>query len=224
MVRQAVVEHRMLAVRPLAIHDVAVFERVQQPRLVRGGPLLEQVELPFAAAARQVVAARLQQQVGRAAERQAGVGAVELFLDDDVAAGQRGQRRLVGGAVAGLQPRAFEMRRARVLQDGMDIVVMHDSSPAALLARTGLGPGKGRRTMRARVRSQPRLEPGGNSVARKRRRVSGSARSLMAGWGTQAVPQPMQAQTAPDRAACGSRRRLADDESAGHVWLQGKHA
>jgi hypothetical protein len=41
-------------------------------------PRFQQVELAFAAAARQVVAARLQQHLARVAERHGGVGAIDF--------------------------------------------------------------------------------------------------------------------------------------------------
>ncbi|KEH11946.1 hypothetical protein GY15_24665 [Delftia sp. 670] len=118
-VRQRVVEQRVLGIHPLAEHLVAVVQQGQQRTLVGLGPLLEEVELALAPAgplAVQVVAARLQQQLAVAGKAQRGVGAVELFLDDDVPAGQP----LIGHGVvlvAGLQARAAQVRRTGVLED-----------------------------------------------------------------------------------------------------------
>ncbi|MCY1240146.1 hypothetical protein D9M72_529800 [compost metagenome] len=83
---------------------------------MRRGPVLEQVELPLARAAGQVVAARLQQQLARRGERHGRVGAIEFFLDDHVLAVQCRQRRLAVVGIAGLQARAFQMRSTRVLE------------------------------------------------------------------------------------------------------------
>jgi hypothetical protein len=83
------------------------------------GPLLEEVELALAPArppAVQVVAARLQQQLAVAGKAQRGVGTVELFLDDDVPAGQPFPGHGVV-LVAGLQARAAQVRRAGVFED-----------------------------------------------------------------------------------------------------------
>ncbi|MNO07971.1 hypothetical protein D3C81_2303970 [compost metagenome] len=51
-------------------------------------PRFQQVELAFAAATGQVVAARLQQHLARLAERHGGVGAIDFFFDDNILAGQ----------------------------------------------------------------------------------------------------------------------------------------
>jgi len=99
----------------LAVHHLAVLEALQQRRFMRGGPVLEQVELALAGAAREVVAARLQQ-LARGSERHGGIGAIELFLVDDLHAVQRGQRHLAVVAIARLQPRAFQVRSTRVLE------------------------------------------------------------------------------------------------------------
>ncbi|MCY1240693.1 hypothetical protein D3C85_1442310 [compost metagenome] len=67
-----------------------------------GGPVLEQVELPLARTACEVVAARLQQQFTGRSERHGRIGAIEFFLDDHMQALQGGQRRLAVVGVAGL--------------------------------------------------------------------------------------------------------------------------
>ncbi|MOA24625.1 hypothetical protein D3C78_1453120 [compost metagenome] len=83
---------------------------------MRRGPGFYEIELPFAAAAHQVVAARLQQQFARRAEADAGVRTVQFFFDDQVQAGQAAVRHVVMAFVAVLQARAFQMRRAWVTE------------------------------------------------------------------------------------------------------------
>jgi hypothetical protein len=107
----------VLRVEPLAVEDEAAVEELAQPRRVRRRPLLEEIEVPFARAAGQHVSAALQAQLAVGADRDAGVRAVELLLDDDVPALQHVERLRREVLVARLQPRALEVRRARVLVD-----------------------------------------------------------------------------------------------------------
>lgn len=83
------------------------------------GPLLVGVELTLAPAhliGLQIVAARLQQQAAAGTKAQCRIGAVQLFLDHDMPAGQRIVRHGIC-LIADLQPRATQMRRARIFED-----------------------------------------------------------------------------------------------------------
>src|SRR5262249_14923903 len=125
VVRQAVVEDGVLGVEPLAIQGVAVTQRLAQRGGVRRRPPLEQVEVFLAVAADQEVAAALQEQLAARTEAQAGVGAVELLLDDEVPAADLGKRGAVEALVARLEARALQVGGARVLADGG-----HGAAPA----------------------------------------------------------------------------------------------
>jgi len=88
VVGEGIVEEGVLGVEPLAVHDVARPERLEEPRLVAGSPGLEEVELLLPLAAIEEVPATLEAQLARRAEADADVSAVELLLDDQVAAGE----------------------------------------------------------------------------------------------------------------------------------------
>jgi hypothetical protein len=117
VVRQGVVEDGVLGVEPLAVEDVALAERGLERRPVALRPRLEQREVPLARAAPEVVAAALQQQLAIGVEADPGVRPVDLLLDDRVPAGQLAERHRREVLVAGLQPRALDVPRARVLEE-----------------------------------------------------------------------------------------------------------
>lgn len=179
VVRQRVVEHRVFFRQRFAVHHVAVFQPLQQPAGVGLGPGLDEVELAFAPAAHQVVAARLQQQVARGAETDAGVGAIEFLLHHQAQAAQLAVGLVVVAVVAFLQPRAFQVRGAGVaeqfkgLRAGAEIR-RHGSSPGKVGKPTTRSCGEGKRggmccAFRNRACRGSRSRPGRSS------RVNGQA-------------------------------------------------
>ncbi|MNR09405.1 hypothetical protein D3C85_1256050 [compost metagenome] len=131
---QGVVEHGVLLRQRFAVHHVAVLQPFQQPVRMRAGPGLDEAELPFAAAADQIVAAGLQQQFSGGAEADAGVGAVQLFFYDQRLAGKLAVGHVAMAFVPVLQARAFQVGGAGVseqvqrLRVGAEIE-RHESSP-----------------------------------------------------------------------------------------------
>lgn len=117
-VRQGVVVQRVLGVQPLAIHHIALVQQCHQRAFMGSGPLLVGIELALAPAhliGLQIVGTRLQQQTAVGAKAQRRIGAIELFLDHDMPAGQG----FIGhgiGLITDLQPRATQMRRARIFE------------------------------------------------------------------------------------------------------------
>lgn len=114
--RQPVIPDAVLGIEPFAIQDVAVFQARQQTGLLGRGKALEEIELALAIAAMEVVPPRLQQQFAAGGEGDAGIGAIEFFLDHDVAVGQGRQGCLVVVGVAVLQTAASEVGRAGIAQ------------------------------------------------------------------------------------------------------------
>src|SRR5262245_55607511 len=84
VMRQRVVIDRVLRVEPFAVKDVTVRQQFPQLLPMRRGPGLEERELALARAAVEKMSPALQVQPAIPAEADAGVRAVELFLDHDV--------------------------------------------------------------------------------------------------------------------------------------------
>jgi hypothetical protein len=88
VVRQLIVEDRVLGVQPLAVQRDAVAEARGQRDGMCARPALEQVPVLLPRAADEDVAAALEPEPV-VVERDASVGAVELLFDDAVATTQR---------------------------------------------------------------------------------------------------------------------------------------
>src|SRR5262249_30774326 len=115
VVGEAVVEDRVLGVQPLAVEDGTLSQRGTQGAGVRPGPALEEVEVLLAGAAGQEVTPALQPELPRRVEGTAGVGPVQLLLDNERATGQGRKGDALAALIAGLEPGALQVVRARVL-------------------------------------------------------------------------------------------------------------
>src|SRR5437867_2296665 len=87
----------------------AAVRRGAEALAMAGGPGLEEREVPLPRAAREEMPPALQQQPAPGAEAEAGVGAVHLLLDDQMAADQGPEGDAVEILVPGLSPRALEV-------------------------------------------------------------------------------------------------------------------
>src|SRR5262249_54146159 len=117
VMRQSIIEDRVLGIQPFAVQRQPIAEPARERRRVGAGPALEQIPVLLARAADEDVAAALQPQPRAGVERDPGIGAVELLLDDAEPAAQRVERDLLEVGIAGLQPRALEVPGARILVD-----------------------------------------------------------------------------------------------------------
>lgn len=117
VVRELVVRNGVARVEPFAVQDVAPAERFAEPGRVAIRPTLEEIELALAGAAREDVSAALQEQIAHGAEADAAVGAVEFFFDDDGESVKRLARDRRQILIAGLEPGASDVRRARIFDD-----------------------------------------------------------------------------------------------------------
>jgi hypothetical protein len=107
----------MLGVEPFAIGDMSRAECLPERVSVAGGPGLEQAELPLARTAVEIMAAALQAKLARRGEADRTVAAVELLLNDQMASAEGFESDDRSVFIAGLQARALEMRRARILRE-----------------------------------------------------------------------------------------------------------
>src|SRR5262245_23157137 len=112
--RQLVVKDGVLGEEPFPEQNVSAAESVEEVAGVSARPLLEEVEMLFASAAGQVVAATLQEQRAVSIERQPCVRPVELLLDNEEPARDFGEGDTVKVLVARLQARTFQMTGARI--------------------------------------------------------------------------------------------------------------
>lgn len=101
VVRQLVVEDRVLGVQPLTVDGEPAGALAQRSR-VGARPALEQVPVLLSCAAGQDVSAALEAEPCVGVERDAGVRAIELLLDHAVPPAQRVERDLIEIGVAGL--------------------------------------------------------------------------------------------------------------------------
>jgi len=115
VVRQPVIETGVLRIEPFAEHDVAATEHLAQRIGVNGCPGLQEIEVPFAVSADQKMSAALQPQRPLRIERNGTIGTIYLFLDDKKLVRQF-RNRLVVPKITFLQPRPFQVPRARIFQ------------------------------------------------------------------------------------------------------------
>src|SRR5579859_1194284 len=77
-------------------------------------PALEQVELPLARAAGEVMASALQQELAIRGEADGAVGPVHLLLDNQMPTGERLKRHYAQIIIAVLEAGALDVARARI--------------------------------------------------------------------------------------------------------------
>ena len=133
---QRVVIDRVLGVHPFPVHDVPGAQSFPQDERVGGSPLLEQIVVLFPVTAGQVVAPALQEQRAVIIKGDGRVGAVDLFLDDDMLHGDPGKRHLGEILVPRLQTGSHKMGRPGIFQDR----VRHLRLPSSRTGRGGRAP------------------------------------------------------------------------------------
>ena len=94
IVRQVVVKNGMFCVHPFAVHYISGTEYVVKRLLMNARPLLEQIVMPFAIPAGQIMPAALEQQIAVGVKRNGGIGAVAFLFNRQRLAGNFRKRNL----------------------------------------------------------------------------------------------------------------------------------
>ena len=102
--RERVIIHRVLCVKPLAVHDIPRAEHVIQSGAVDLRPLLEKMIVPFAGAALQKMPSVLQKQFSVGGKGDRGIRTVHLFLHNDMLSPYRSEGDLRQILISRLQP------------------------------------------------------------------------------------------------------------------------
>src|SRR5665213_2851938 len=117
VMREPVIENRVLSIEPLPIQHVATAQYGMQRGGVRLSPRLEEGEVALTRAADQEVAAALQQQPAVRPKADRGIGLVHLLLNHQMLPGQMTQRYALQILVARLETRSLNVVGAGIFAD-----------------------------------------------------------------------------------------------------------